>query len=219
MNENIQKFQIAAEVTLLFILIYFGTSQLAAYSQVTHPVYMNWELALPRIDAFWYIYISIFAVMFAPAFLLDLQHLRKFAHECKFAIIFSGLFFLLWPTSLAYQSALNPSELNLLASIVRALDGPFNAFPSLHVSLATICTAHLVATVASFYRLAVGSWLFLTYLSVIFTHQHHIADIFGGMVVAFLVSTQVRSWCSVLLLPKVTSNSVLISLSCIPIVC
>ena len=71
---------------------------------------------------------------------------------------------------------------------VYASDRPYNDFPSLHTSLSTIIAVH-------WWRLdrrigvPVAVWTLLIVASTVLVHQHYLADVGGGLVLAALTST------------------------------
>jgi membrane-associated phospholipid phosphatase len=71
---------------------------------------------------------------------------------------------------------------------VYAGDRPYNDFPSLHTSLSTIIAVH-------WWRwnrrigVPVAVWTLLIVASTVLVHQHYLADVGGGLVLAALTST------------------------------
>jgi membrane-associated phospholipid phosphatase len=72
-----------------------------------------------------------------------------------------------------------------LLKVVHANDTNSNCFPSEHVSVATYCCLALGRLRPN---LRWGWWIWgaLVVLSTIFTRQHYVADVIGGLIVAFL---------------------------------
>jgi membrane-associated phospholipid phosphatase len=71
---------------------------------------------------------------------------------------------------------------------VYALDPPYNDFPSLHTSLSAIVAVSWCRT----YRRAsvvVAVWCSLIVASTVLIHQHYLADVAGGLIVAWLAVT------------------------------
>jgi membrane-associated phospholipid phosphatase len=71
---------------------------------------------------------------------------------------------------------------------VYSSDQPYNDFPSLHTSLSTILAIHWVRVDRRIGWL-VAFWAALIVMSTVFVHQHYLADVFGGLLIAFGVST------------------------------
>lgn len=70
---------------------------------------------------------------------------------------------------------------------VYASDAPYNDFPSLHASLATIFAIHWWR-VDRRIGLAVALWVGLIVLSTVFVKQHYVADMLAGVLLAIVAS-------------------------------
>ena len=62
-------------------------------------------------------------------------------------------------------------------------DQPYNDFPSLHTSLSTIVAVHWWR-VDRRAGLAAGAWTLLIVASTVLIHQHYLADLAGGLILA-----------------------------------
>ncbi len=71
---------------------------------------------------------------------------------------------------------------------VYALDRPYNDFPSLHTALAAI-VAVLWRRTGRRTGAAVAVWCALLIASTVLIHQHYLADVAGGLAVAWLAVT------------------------------
>lgn len=70
---------------------------------------------------------------------------------------------------------------------VYASDNAYNCFPSLHTSLSTILGLHWLR-VDKRIGIPIALWVALIVLSTVFVKQHYVADVIGGLVLAFSVS-------------------------------
>ncbi|MBI5032316.1 MAG: phosphatase PAP2 family protein [Chloroflexi bacterium] len=70
---------------------------------------------------------------------------------------------------------------------VYAGDNAYNCFPSLHTSLSTILGIHWLR-VDKRVGTPIAIWVTLIVLSTVFVKQHYIADVIGGLALAFSVS-------------------------------
>jgi membrane-associated phospholipid phosphatase len=68
---------------------------------------------------------------------------------------------------------------------VYSLDRPFNDFPSLHTSLSAI-VAVMWLRIHPRTGVAVAFWCGLIIASTVLIHQHYLADVAGGLAVAWL---------------------------------
>ena len=70
---------------------------------------------------------------------------------------------------------------------VYASDNAYNCFPSLHTSLSTILGLHWLR-VDKRIGMPIALWVALIVLSTMFVKQHYIADVVGGLTLAYAVS-------------------------------
>jgi membrane-associated phospholipid phosphatase len=77
--------------------------------------------------------------------------------------------------------------LSALLRTVYASDQPYNAFPSLHVGLATVIALHWLWSGRRF-RVWIAAWCGVIAFSTVFVHQHYLADGVGGLVVGTMSS-------------------------------
>ncbi len=78
----------------------------------------------------------------------------------------------------------------LFSQLIRdlyATDAPYNAFPSLHAGLATVCAIHWWRTGAQG-RVAMVIWAGLLVVSTVFVKQHYVADVVAGVALASIMS-------------------------------
>lgn len=62
---------------------------------------------------------------------------------------------------------------------------PYNAFPSLHVAISTVCAIGFWKVRSSQFK-AMLFWAILIIFSTVLTKQHYFLDVLGGLVLAFL---------------------------------
>ena len=79
---------------------------------------------------------------------------------------------------------------------VYAGDNPFNCFPSLHTSISTIMAVHWLRLDRRT-GIPAALWTALIVASTVLIKQHYVADVLGGLAVAF-----VAVWVAGRLLPK-----------------
>jgi membrane-associated phospholipid phosphatase len=94
---------------------------------------------------------------------------------------------------------------DVFTQMIRAVyagDNPYNCFPSLHTSISTIMAIH-------WYRfdrrlgIVAAAWTALIVASTVLVKQHYLADVLGGLVVAFAAA-----WAAGKLLPKEKARTV-----------
>ncbi len=178
----------AVLLDILFVAVYGGAGWLA--SGYLHPVdlYFFQELSIPFVPAFIYIYFSISILFILPLFALDEAALRSLAGRVALAILLSGLVFVLLPTNLGFTRPAYVLGHELIFKIMYAVDPPHNLFPSLHVAYSALIINSLVTHSPPTFRWLFLAWLGFLCVSVILVYQHHVIDIPGGLLVAWLAA-------------------------------
>jgi len=131
------------------------------------------------------VYLSLFLAALLPVFVLHQQEIiRRTLLAFLFAWIVALAIFLAYPTV-----GPRPREFpgaGFLCWVQReiyASDAPYNCFPSLHVAQCFLA-AFAVGCVHRAVGLAAAVWAFLVGLSTLFTKQHYVADVMGGILLA-----------------------------------
>ena len=175
--------KLASLLSVQFVLIYGGANILSEHRSDVHRIYVDWELGIPLLPAMVWIYASIVPLMLSPMFYLNIGQLNHLAKQLALAMLIAGAVFLVFPGTIGYESATN---LPRAIAAIRSIDLPYNVFPSLHIALSSIIMLHLYRIFESRGRLFLAVWLVALIASVLFTHQHHIADVLGGLLLAWL---------------------------------
>ena len=165
------------------------------YERLNHgPYVLNLNTALddliPVIPLFVVPYVSLQPLIFASAVLFLLFRIRIFQSAAASMIVtflVSYLFYALLQTYIARPTLTGTDPFTQQIIEVYAGDNPFNDFPSLHVALSTILAIHWWR-VDRRIGIPVAIWVGLIVLSTVFVKQHHVADIFGGLILAFATS-------------------------------
>jgi hypothetical protein len=184
----------AWRLPLCFALVFFGADGLTASHSRRVVLNGAWEVAIPYWPGAWWPYASVLILpALCLALLPDAASVRRWEHRMLWAVAIGGLGFVLLPADLAY--APEPGTgLPAWAALVKWLAGTHNLFPSLHVALGLLCPqalwvvarshrANLAVSVAS--RAGLAAWAALLVPAVLLTHQHHVVDAVGGLVLAF----------------------------------
>jgi membrane-associated phospholipid phosphatase len=166
-----------------FVIIYGGANLLSQHRSDVYHLYFDWELAIPLVPSMVWIYASITPLMLLPLFYLDRDQLTHLAKQLALAMLIAGIVFLLFPATLGYERA--PSA-SVAIELIRSIDLPYNLVPSLHVALSAIIMLHLYPTFGKTGRFFLSAWVLAMISSVLLTHQHHLADVLGGLVLASL---------------------------------
>ena len=183
-----------ALATLLLLAAGYATSLL--YGPLNHGpsrIFLGtaWDRAIPLVPVFVLPYVSLppyIAVSMALLLLLRARLFRSAAVAMIIAWLVSYTFYLVLQSYVDRPTLAGTDPLTALIRTVYASDRPYNDFPSLHTSLATIIAVH-------WWRVGrragiVGSlWTLLIVASTVLIHQHYLADVAGGLVLASLACT------------------------------
>lgn len=181
-------FKWAFFVGITFFTIYPLCNWLASRRVQTYPLYTEYELSIPFIPGFIWIYVSMYVLFLTPPFFLKPMQLTALGKQLVSATFFSGIIFLLVPARLGFFRS-NPGD-GLYSSMYAQLfsvDLPHNLVPSLHVVFSTlIVLAILKATQSLALKVSMYLWLMLLCLSTVFVHQHHMLDVATGLIAAYI---------------------------------
>lgn len=121
------------------------------------------------------------------------EQLRVASRRLLLATVAGCLFFVLLPARFAH--ARPPVIDTLPAALFEQLalvDLPYNQFPSLHVAYCLIFWLALAPMCRPALRAALACWLLLVAASTVFTWQHHVLDVGGGLLLGAAAATIVR---------------------------
>jgi 1-acyl-sn-glycerol-3-phosphate acyltransferase/predicted protein tyrosine phosphatase/membrane-associated phospholipid phosphatase len=179
---------ISAGLAILFVAVYGGCNWIAAQRAGVGAWYFEWERHIPFVPVLVVPYLSIDLFYVAAPFLCrDRAELDRFARRVTTAIFVAAVFFLAMPLRFAFDRPEAAGPVGTLFDAFRAVDRPFNMFPSLHVALAMILVDTYTRHTSGATRLAVQTWFGLIVASTVLTYQHHIVDVAGGLALAALV--------------------------------
>ncbi|WP_261870782.1 phosphatase PAP2 family protein [Psychrobacter sp. JCM 18901] len=165
------------------------------YPSTIHNLATPFDNAIPFIPAMIVPYswsLTLFVVSF---FLVRTStKLSLLSYRLILATIFACLIFYFYPARFSYNRPIPDDWTQFGYQFLQLVDKPFNQLPSLHVSYAILLGVSLWDVVASkkkwisaAYRLLLTSICTLIALSTVLTYQHHLLDMFGGVVLAVLV--------------------------------
>ncbi len=172
-------------VGVAFFSIYPTCNWLTARRATAYGLYTDWELSLPFIPAFIWVYLSMYVLFLLPPFFLGPAGLRLLGRRLVWATLAAGLAFLLVPGQLGFPR-IAPAGDGLLTPLYEqlfAVDLPHNLVPSLHVAFSALILLALIGAAAAL-RWLWWPWLGLICASTLFVHQHHLLDVFAGLALA-----------------------------------
>lgn len=183
----------SASLALLFLSVYGGCNWMTAQRTDVGVWYYEWERLIP----FWPLmivpYLSIDAFFLVAPFLCrDRNELRTMSARIATAIVVAGMCFAVIPLRFAFDRPAIDGWLGVLFNGFTTLDRPFNLFPSLHITLAVILADTYARHTSGLLRIALLVWFALIGLSTVFTFQHHVVDLAGGLLLATIVHSLIR---------------------------
>lgn len=134
-----------------------------------------------------YLSIDLFFVA-APFIIRRGDDLRIYTRRVVCVILVAGICFLLFPLRYAFPRPSTPGWLGAIFDGFRALDAPHNLCPSLHAALLLLLGLTYASNLRGITRAVVLTWFGLIALSPLLTHQHHVVDIVGGILLAAVCS-------------------------------
>jgi len=171
-------------LTLWFLLTYGGTNWLASMRHNLFHIYFQWELAIPFVPWMIWAYLSLQVFFMLPLLVLNSAGLSRFGEALALATLIAAAIHLVLPAELGWA---RPAVVPGYPIFQRffSFDRPHNLVPSLHVAYSGLtCMVVWNATSAGLVRYIAALWLGLLICSVSLVHQHHLADIASGLVLA-----------------------------------
>lgn len=173
-------------------LTYFSTNSLTDI-RTSWNVYSSIDARLPFINpAIFFYTIGYSALLAMPALLLEEREIfLKAMIGIAFITVVSCSFFLCFPTTTYRPQIIGSNFFTHLYAYLHAIDGPNNCFPSMHVSLS--CFLGWFLHEKGYFKIWPLIIAFLVTLSTIFTKQHAIIDIFGGLAITWFSIKLIQS--------------------------
>jgi membrane-associated phospholipid phosphatase len=169
-------------VTLAFFAVYPFCNWVTSLRTVTYGLYVPWELSLPFVPGFVWVYLSMYVLFVLPGFLLAPRELVPLAKRLVAGTLASGVVFLLVPSHLGFPREVPPDPVQAaIYARIFSLDLPHNMAPSLHVVWSALFLAALARASSMAARGFFWTWLVLIAASTVFVHQHHLVDVVSGL--------------------------------------
>jgi protein-tyrosine phosphatase len=176
---------VSAGLSLLFLVVYGGCNWITAQRSGVATLNFHWEHFIPFVPLMIIPYMSIDLFFVSAPFLCrDNRQLSVFAKRVAAAIVISGICFLFVPFRFAFERPHTAGWLGALFDWFRGMDGPYNQFPSLHITLCLLLADTYVRRTRCVIRAALIVWFGLIGLSPLLTYQHHLLDLVGGFALA-----------------------------------
>jgi membrane-associated phospholipid phosphatase len=175
-------------VGIAFFSIYPTCNWLSTQRSHTFNLYFTAELSIPFVPEFIWVYFSMYLLFLLPPCFLGVADLKVLGKQLISATLFSCVIFLLFPAKLGFERSIpqNPLYESIFAKLF-AIDMPYNLVPSLHVVFSALIVLVMTDTFKTVWgKFVCWGWLSAICLSTLLVHQHHLLDLFAGLVVAWL---------------------------------
>ncbi|WP_312519733.1 phosphatase PAP2 family protein [Massilia sp.] len=121
------------------------------------------------------------------------EQLRVASRRLLLATCLACLVFVMMPARFGFERPAVDGWLTAaLFSWLDLVDQPYNQFPSLHVAYCVIFWLTFKPLCGGALGIALAGWLLLVGASTVFTWQHHLLDVGGGLLLGLLVAWLVR---------------------------
>ena len=172
----------------LFFVSYNAANQFTATRGDVGTAAFDWERHIPFLPWMIIPYWSIDAIYAGSLFLCRTRR-ELHVHGLRLAVVslVCVVCFLLFPLKFSFPRPETSGALGWLFTQLEFFDLPYNQAPSLHIALlVTLWSLFRVNTPKPF-RWFVHVWALLIAVSVLTTWQHHIVDVYTGLVAGTLV--------------------------------
>ncbi|WP_247718714.1 phosphatase PAP2 family protein [Morganella morganii] len=167
-----------------------------AYTAGRASLYSLWfpaELHIPFVPGFIWVYCSFYLIILMPVLFLPRREHRQLALTFIVMTLLGGVIFFLFPAQLGFVRQVPESPLyQTMYTTLFALDHPHNLVPSLHVAWSCAAVLAVIRHTGRGLTLFFLLWLVLIVLSVLLVHQHHVADVVTGLLLAVTVTYMMR---------------------------
>ena len=189
-NERNRAITIWGAITLIFsTVVYFGTNEIASNSDHFYQLYFKFERDIPMVPWMIYIYQSFALLIVVTYFSIKSPHKIK-AYSISFVSSggIAAVFFILFPTELGFSRTENIEGYEFMYNLLHMVDKPHNLAPSLHITYSALGAYVLSSEIKSkWLKGMIWLWFVLICSSIVLVHQHHLFDIFSGIVLAYIV--------------------------------
>jgi membrane-associated phospholipid phosphatase len=170
----------------VFFLTYMPVNRFNAYRDVHWHLYLSWETQIAIIPEFMLFYASIIPAFVLPLFLLKIADIHLLAFRFLMIMLTSMVIFLIFPTVNGFPREVPEGIFQGIFSFLFHADKPYNLFPSLHISFSATLAMSMMKLRSKWLKALIWIWLFFICVSVVVVHQHHLADIAGGLALSYL---------------------------------
>lgn len=174
---------------IAFPVVYGLTNYLADLNPHRYNLFFGWETGTPFIKEFVWFYLSLNVALFLPLFMCDAERLKKYCQANLATLLVAALLFVAFPANLGFPRVI-PAEapFRSIFENIQALDKPHNLVPSLHITFSALAFFAVIENHRQrrWLQPVLLFWMLGIAASVVFTRQHHLLDIAGGLLLSLL---------------------------------
>ncbi len=189
-NERNRAITIWGSITLIFsTVVYFGTNEIASKSEHFYKLYFEFERDIPMVPWMVYIYQSFALLIVITYFSIKSpQKIKAYSISFMSSCGIAAVFFILFPTELGFSRTENIEGYEFMYNLLHMIDKPHNLAPSLHITYSALGAYVLSSEIQSkFLKRMIWLWFLLICSSIVLVHQHHLFDIFSGILLSYFV--------------------------------
>tara|TARA_Y100000589_G_scaffold281238_1_gene278055 strand:- start:269 stop:901 length:633 start_codon:yes stop_codon:yes gene_type:complete len=189
-NERNRAITIWGAITLIFsTVVYFGTNEIASKSEHFYKLYFEFERDIPMVPWMVYIYQSFALLIVITYFSIKSpQKIKAYSISFMSSCGIAAVFFILFPTELGFSRTENIEGYEFMYNLLHMIDKPHNLAPSLHITYSALGAYVLSSEIQSkFLKRMIWLWFLLICSSIVLVHQHHLFDIFSGILLSYFV--------------------------------
>lgn len=185
---------LAIGFAVLFVLLYGSASVLSAWVPWRLHVALPGEAALPFWPGSALIYLSMDLLLLACVWRLRWEELWVLWLALSLELLVGFACFLLMPVETDFAPRVVVGMWAPFFHLADAMNLERNFFPSLHVAFAITAGLALGARAAGVVRWGMGAWVVLIAASTVLMHEHHLADVAGGVALALAGLRVAQRW-------------------------
>ena len=189
-NERNRAITIWGAITLIFsTVVYFGTNEIASKSEHFYKLYFEFERDIPMVPWMVYIYQSFALLIVITYFSIKSpQKIKAYSISFMSSCGIAAVFFILFPTELGFSRTEKIEGYEFMYNLLHMIDKPHNLAPSLHITYSALGAYVLSSEIQSkFLKRMIWLWFLLICSSIVLVHQHHLFDIFSGILLSYFV--------------------------------
>jgi len=171
-----------------FFAVYPALNWLTSLRPSRYHLYVSPELGIPFVPQFIWAYLSMYALLLLPMFLLPAARMPALGKQLIAGTVASGLLFLLLPADLGFMRTIpsDPTYANIYRTIF-GIDRPHNLVPSLHVVWSSAIILACADVARPLGRGLLYVWLVTVVVSTVLVHQHHVLDLVAAILLVLIL--------------------------------